>query len=71
MLDKKVAIIGLGVMGQSIMEGFVKSGLLNWGSLMATTIPEMMNSLKKTYPELTLSVCNDTAIAWADVIIFW
>jgi len=69
--DRKIAIIGLGVMGQSILNGFVQSGLVLLETLRATSIPEMIDSVRKSNPGLVISVDNQEAIEWANIVIFW
>lgn len=67
---KKIAIIGYGVMGSSILKGLVASGQVGWDSLRATTIPCMLKDCQEKNPELLFSVDNLETIQWADIILF-
>lgn len=68
---KRVAIIGCGVMGQSIMAGFVASGLVPWSSIRVTTVPEMASDLQQQFPEIGVSTDNAELIDKADIVLFW
>lgn len=67
---KKIAIIGYGVMGSSILKGLVASGQVSWDSLRATTIPELLKESQEKFPELHFSLDNLETIEWADIILF-
>lgn len=68
--EKKIALIGLGVMGQSILNGMLASRLISPANITATTIPSMLEATKLANPQIEIVLDNAKAIQWADVIIF-
>lgn len=67
---KKIAVIGYGVMGSSILKGLIASKQVTWKSLRATTIPELLRDSQDKNPDLTFSLDNLETIQWADIIVF-
>lgn len=68
--EKKIALIGLGVMGQSILDGIMASGLISPANIMATTIQSMLEATKMANPQIEVGTDNASAIKRANVIIF-
>lgn len=70
MSDKKIGVIGCGVMGQAILSGFLASSLIDNSNIRITTIPEMLSDLKVDFPQIEANSDNMATIEWADVVIF-
>ncbi len=69
--EKKIGIVGFGVMGQSILKGILDSGLIQVHNFRATTIADEIAKCKSAFPGVEISSDNESVIDWADIIILW
>lgn len=72
MEDIKIAIIGCGVMGKSILKAIIASKIWNWTNVKASVKDDAeKETLQSDFPDLDIILCNQTLVDWADVIILW
>ena len=70
--NNKIAILGCGVMGKSILKAIIASKLCNWSNIKASVKDEQeKKTLQSEFSDLNIILCNRELVDWADVIILW